>query len=282
MMTEAATGLQQIPGAGWQATLHLGFRHIAGKTLLADRSRQGPLAVQRALYPEGDCCHTYLLHPPGGVAGGDQLQISAEVAAKASALVTTPGATKFYRTIGPWASQQQTLSIRDGCLEWLPQENILFPGARIELATQVHLHGTARFIGWEIHCLGRPVNREKFDQGEALFRFSLLRDGLPLLQERLHISGRGDLDASAGLRQHPVLGTLYATTGDNELLEAIRALIPPTQKHHLGMTLVDGVLIARYLGDSTENARTLFSNIWKALRPAVVNRPACPPRIWNT
>ncbi|WP_428607382.1 urease accessory protein UreD [Sedimenticola sp.] len=267
---------------GWLAVLHLGFRQVAGKTLLADRSRQGPLAVQRALYPEGDCCHIYLLHPPGGVAGGDRLRISADVAQNASALVTTPGATKFYRTSGPWASQRQTLTVTDGSLEWLPQENILFPGAKIELATTIHLQGNARFIGWEIHCLGRPVNREQFDRGEALFRFSLQRDGLPLLHERLHLKGPDDLAAPAGLRNQPVIGTLYATTETSGQLESLRALIPPALQQNVGITRLDGLLIVRYLGNSTEAVRTLFSELWKALRPVVVNRPPCAPRIWNT
>jgi urease accessory protein len=272
---------------GWQAALRLGFRQIAGKTLLAERSRQGPLAVQRALYPEGDLCHVYLLHPPGGVAGGDQLRISAGVAPGAAALVTTPGATKFYRSAGPWATQRQTLRVTDGCLEWLPQENIIFPGARIELATTVQLEGNARFIGWEIHCLGRPVIDEAFDQGAALFRFSLFRDGLPLLHERLQVGGQVDAGTDAGtlLRNQPVIGTLYATgeaSGNGALVESIRGLIPETERKTLGITEVDGLFIARYLGDSTETARALFSAIWKTLRPAVVDRPPCVPRIWNT
>ncbi|WP_275097100.1 urease accessory protein UreD [Sedimenticola hydrogenitrophicus] len=285
-MAEPAIRSDAMESTGWQAALRLGFRQIAGKTLLAERSRQGPLAVQRALYPEGDLCHVYLLHPPGGVAGGDQLRISTEVAPGATALVTTPGATKFYRSAGPWATQRQTLRVTDGCLEWLPQENIIFPGARIELATTVQLEGNARFIGWEIHCLGRPVIDEVFDHGAALFRFSLFRDGLPLLHERLEVNGQADLGASAGLRHHPVLGTLIATTGatagDNGLLDTIRAQLPESQRNRLGITEVDGLFIARYLGDSTETARALFSDIWKALRPAVVDRPPCVPRIWNT
>ncbi|MES9960343.1 MAG: urease accessory protein UreD [Sedimenticola sp.] len=267
---------------GWHASLRLGFRKCPGRTLLAERQRKGPLAVQRAFYPEGDLCHVYLLHPPGGVAGGDQLDIGATVAEDASALVTTPGATKFYRSVGPRAHQLQHLTVDNGSLEWLPQENILFPGAEVELSTRVELNGRASFIGWEINCLGRPVIDERFDQGSAAFNFTLLRDGLPLLHERLVIDGEASLHAAAGLRNQPVVATLYATTDQSELLPTLREVIPEPHRQQLGITLVDGLLIARYLGDSTETARQLFIEIWKALRPAVLNRPPSAPRIWNT
>lgn len=268
--------------AGWQASLRLGFRNSPGKTLLAERFREGPLAVQRALYPEGDLCHVYLLHPPGGVAGGDQLNICADVAQGASALITTPGAAKFYRSIGPKAYQRQSLTVTAGTLEWLPQENILFPGAQAELSTTVQLHGDAAFIGWEINCLGRPVVNERFEYGCATFKFSLIRDGLPILHERVMVEGEKDLTSAAGLRGCAVMGSLYATTDDKRLLETIRQSIPEVHQHELGITLVDGLFIARYLGDSTEKARGLFTNIWKLLRPVVINRPPCEPRIWST
>ncbi|MEJ2455636.1 MAG: urease accessory protein UreD [Candidatus Thiodiazotropha sp.] len=268
--------------SGWHASLSLGFRTSPGRTVLAERRHQGPLTVQRPFYPEGDLCHVYLLHPPGGVAGGDQLRIRAHVESAASALVTTPGATKFYRSIGPSAVQYQELSLSGGNLEWLPQENILFPGAEAELSTRVHLTGDAAFIGWEIHCLGRPAIGERFDHGSARFSFSLLRDGQPLLHERLSIDGERGLRGAAGLRGQPVVASLYATTDDERLCQRLRELIPEPNRRQLGITQMDGLLIARYLGDSTETARRLFTRFWEALRPAILNRPPCAPRIWNT
>ncbi|MES9970219.1 MAG: urease accessory protein UreD [Candidatus Thiodiazotropha sp.] len=267
---------------GWHAALRLGFRKTPQRTVLAKRGHKGPVAVQRPFYPEGDLCHVYLLHPPGGVAGGDRIDIRTEVGAEASALVTTPGATKFYHSIGPDAAQHQYLKVTDGCLEWLPQENILFPGARAELSTRVDLRDDAKFIGWEINCLGRPAIAERFDRGSALFRFSLSRDGVPLLHERLTIDSSKDLDAAAGLRGKPVFASLYATTQDETLAGQLRDLIPEQNHRQLGITQVDGLLIARYLGDSTEMARRLFIEIWKALRPALLNRSPSVPRIWNT
>ncbi len=263
----------QLDG-GWQAKLQLGFRAVPGKTLLADRSREGPLSVQRAFYPEGETCHVYLLHPPGGVAGGDRLDIRCRVHPNAHALVTTPGAGKFYRSVGPQSEQCQRLSIDGGTLEWLPQENILFPGAKIELRTRVDLAGAARFIGWEIHCLGRPAIGECFDNGSAVMSVQLYRDGLPLLLER-QTHHRGP----ACLRGHPVFAALYATPADSNLLDALRDSLPDPE---LGMTLVDGLLVIRYLGESVAQASRCFVEAWKRLRPAVIGRPPCPPRIWNT
>lgn len=267
---------------GWFASVHLGFRKSPSKTLLVERSHEGPLAVQRALYPEGDLCHVYLLHPPGGVVGGDTLNISARVINSASALITTPGATKFYRTLDPAAYQQQILTVEDGSLEWLPQENILFSGAKVELTTHVALTGDANFIGWEINCLGRPAIGERFAAGSAIFKFSLMRNNIPILHERLVVAAAKDLSGAASLRDKPVIGALYATAADTELVDSIRLQIPVEHQHEVGTTLVDGLLIARYLGDSVQTAKRLFTAIWKRSRSAILNRPACVPRIWNT
>jgi urease accessory protein len=273
-------------GGDWRARLTLGFRAAPGRTILAERHREGPLAVQRALYPEGDACHVYLLHPPGGVAGGDRLDIRCTAHPKATALLTTPGATKFYRSIGPTARVDQRLTADGGALEWLPQENILFPGAMSELNTRVDLNGNARFIGWEIHCLGRPVIGEAFDTGAATMAFQLYRDGSPVLLERQVIRRdqrfSGEIPAireAAGLRGLPVFATLYATPADTRLLERLREMLPDPE---LGMTLVDGLLALRYLGDSVARANRCFVRAWEELRPAVIGRPTCAPRIWNT
>ena len=156
--------------AGWLASIRLGFSAPGEKTLLKERRHQGPLKVQRPFYPEGPACHVYLLHPPGGVVGGDRLNIDVDVQSGAHALITTPGASKFYRSAGPLALQQQTLQVHGGILEWLPQENILFPGANIKLESRIQLDASARFIGWEVHCLGRPVIDETVRPGTGQFQ----------------------------------------------------------------------------------------------------------------
>ncbi len=208
---------QQVsPGSGWQARLRLGFRATAQRTVLASREHQGPLTVQRPFYPEGDICHVYLLHPPGGVVGGDSLQIEIDADAATHALVTTPGATKFYRSAAERACQTQHLAVGEGAsLEWLPQENIFFPGAEVDLVTRVELAGDARLALWEINCLGRPANREVFDSGRIDSRLEIYRDNVPLLLDRLRVSAdnRARLSLMAGLA---VGGTLIISHAGDE------------------------------------------------------------------
>jgi urease accessory protein len=276
MSVEAAT----TTTTGWQAQLELGFAPRPGRTALVHRRQRGPLAVQRPFYPEGDACHLYLLHPPGGVVGGDSLHIRADVSAGAQALVTTPGATKFYLSAGDTAEQVQTLCVaQDASLEWLPQENIFFTGALARLKTRIELTDGARFIGWETQCLGRPVIGERFDSGRADFNLHIERDGRPLLLDRIMVTPER-LDGAAGLRGCPVNATLVATPAAQTELEAVRALI--ADQPNTGATLLDDLLVLRYLGDSTEQCRKLFIKVWATIRPAVIGRAPCPPRIWST
>ena len=173
---------------GWKAELNLCFKNSGDKTVLASRSQSGPLTVQRPFYPEANVCHLYLLHPPGGVVGGDELFINARLEEQANVLITTPGATKFYRNTGLLAQQIQTLSVQDGCaLEWFPQENIFFDGTHSLLKTRVELTQSARFMGWEINCYGRPAANESFESGKVLTSLEVFRCGQPLLLDRLLI-----------------------------------------------------------------------------------------------
>lgn len=267
---------------GWHAQLRLGYRADSHRTVLAERSRSGPLAVQRSFYPEGPVCHTYLLHPPGGVVGGDRLEIDVRVGEAAHALLTTPGAAKFYRSNGLQACQVQRLSVADGAtLEWLPQENIFFPGATARLDTRVSLHGDARIALWEIHCLGRPAVDEAFASGHIDARLAIERDGVPLLLERLRVDpdNRCRLSLMAGMA---VGGMLVFSHASEAQVEACRDLLYGTGSDYVGATLIEDMLVVRYLGDSTARARALFIAAWQLLRPLTLGRTAQAPRIWAT
>src|SRR5688572_28176453 len=147
----------------WRAELALGYERRGMRTVLASRRHDGPLVVQKPLYPEGDAvCHTILVHPPGGIAGGDELVIDVDAGAAAHVLLTTPAAAKWYRTSGPEASQQASVRAGPGaCVEWLPQETILYDGSRTRIDTTVALAADATFIGWDIVCLGRTAHGER-------------------------------------------------------------------------------------------------------------------------
>lgn len=244
----------------WRADLRLGFARVGDKSILVEKSSEGPLVVQKPLYPDGDAvCHAIVVHPPGGIAGGDQLGLTVAAGEDAHALLTTPGAAKWYRSAGPWAGQSLGFDVR-GTLEWLPRETIVFDGALAQMRTRVSLHGEASFIGWEILCLGR------FGRGRLKMETRVDRDGMPLFVERGEVEGGGRMMRSpVGLGGRTVAGTLIATSEEKVAVEGV------------AVTRLPGLLIARYLGDSSEEALHAFAKLWKALRPDAVE-----PRIWAT
>lgn len=271
-----------MSASAWQARLELEFQAAAGRTVLARRRHHGPLVVQRPFYPEGGICHVYLVHPPGGIVGGDQLSLHTTLQPQSHALLTTPAATRFYRAgPHPAASLQQALHVHDATLEWLPQETILFDGARARAATQVHLHGQARFAGWEITCLGRPANGETFRSGTLAQDFLLYHNGKPLLLDRLRLQGGSPaLSAPWGLDGAQALGTLLLFPAQAIDPDAVRALQRPGVRH--GVTRVQDALLCRALATQAEPIRQLFTDIWLQLRPALLGQPAVAPRIWAT
>lgn len=267
---------------GWKARLQLSFTPGKERTVLAENQHSGPLVVQRPLYPENDVCHVCILHPPGGVVGGDALNLRLQVRPGGHALVTTPGATKFYRTDGRLAVQLNDLQVTGGILEWFPQDTIVFPGACAEIATLVDLDAAAGFIGWEITSLGLPTKHLRFDTGSLISRFQISRNSRPLLRDRLEIDKRIGLDSMIGLRGYPVSGLLAAAGCKADMIQPLESLLPEGQKCLAGLTLLGELLVVRYLGESTFEARSIFQKIWTRLRPALYGRVACPPRIWNT
>jgi urease accessory protein len=270
--------------ASWKAELHLEFGRREGRTVLAKRRHEGPLVVQKPLYPEGDAvCHAIIVHPPAGIAGGDELELSARAAEGAHALLTTPGAGKWYHSGGAWARQRLEFDAREGArIEWLPQETIVYDGALADIRTEVRLAGGARFIGWEIVCFGRTGSGERFGRGACTLETLVWRDDRLLRLERGRIEGGGALlDSPAGLGGQPVCGTLLASAeGLNGLLASCRDAQPESGKG--AVTLLPGVLVARYLGASSEAAKRYFTQLWRLLRPAVAGIEAREPRIWST
>lgn len=272
-----------VANSGWKAELKLRFSQRPNKTVLAKRKQRGPLAIQRPFYPEGEVCHAYVLHPPGGVVGGDQLDINIQVENQATSLLTTPGATKFYRSDICLATQHQHFTVGDGSLEWLPQENIFFRGACSELTTHIELSSDARFIGWEVNCLGRPSIHETFDSGSVNFKTQLFRNHKPIYIDQLAIQSSDDLQGAAGLRGKPIIATLLATPANREVLQLAREICEPSLKHGTaGVTLFNEVLVLRYLGASSAEAHHLFRQAWIAIRPQINGHQATAPRIWAT
>lgn len=275
--------------SGWKAALDLSFVRDGDRTALAERKHIGPLRVQRPFYPEtSGTCHVYLLHPPGGLVAGDELQIAARIEPGAHALITTPAAGKLYRSRAPdlFAHQTQQLRVHEGaCLEWLPQETIAFRGARAELRTHVELSADARFIGWDIVCLGRPAAGEAFDQGVLRPQLQLTRDGKLVYVERgLYEAGSQLMHAAWGLAAQPVVACmLCAAPQVSRQIDAARAILAAhSGGSRCAASAWDDCLVVRYLGPSAEEARATLAAVWSALRPLVVGFEAVAPRIWRT
>jgi len=276
----------------WLARLQLQFSERRGRTVLAHSMHTGPLRVQRAFYPEADgCCHVYLLHPPGGLAIGDKLEISAAVEC-GSALLTTPSAAKIYGTgslveNGALAQEQcNELHLGDeACLEWLPQETIVFDRAQVSLSTRVHLGLNSKFLVWDIVRLGRIASGETFTRGTCQQRLEVWRAGRPLFLEKNLIKAGSDFVASrVGLQNKNSLGTLLASlqlTRDevDDLYRDLSAAFGDNGSWAL--TQKEQLFIARYLGDTVEDCRAGFELLWRSLRPKLKNQNAISPRIWS-
>lgn len=266
----------------WHAELELGYARFGDSTRPVMRRHQGPLRVQKHLYAEGpQVCQHIIVHPPGGIAGGDRLDICATVGKNAWAQLTSPGAAKWYRAASP-AYQQLELRVEAGAtLEWLPQETIVFSAAQAELTTHIELQGDARLCYWDMVALGRPASGERFDLGHFQSHLDIRRDGQWLWHERQRImGGDGLLDSPIGLDGKPVFATLLMTgEASSELLEVCRNLQNPVRGN---LTQLPGLLVARCLADEALHARAWLIELWTLLRPALLGREAVAPRIWST
>jgi len=281
----ASADLSASARAGWQAHLTLGFAKSDARTRLVRRSHEGPLVVQKPLYPEGDgVCQCIVVHPPGGIAGGDRIDLRAEVESGAHAQLTTPGATRWYGSAGIPAAQRIAFRVADGAvLEWLPQGTIVFDGAHATSDARVELNGNASYISWEVVCLGRTAASERYARGRWRQRCDVLRDGALIWSERAIVDGNSPwLLSPAGLNGAPVFGTFVAMSSpfDDSTLEASRALTPAEGDGTV--TRFPESLVARYRGRSSEAGHEYFSALWSIVRPYVAGRSAVTPRIWRT
>lgn len=279
---------QVVTPQGWKAQLDLEYGLRGGKTRLTHKRQCGPLALQRSFYPEGNTCHNYILHPPGGVVGGDSLQINVRAGTGAHCLLTTPGATKFYRSEShKLARQILRIEVADGAtVEWLPQQNIFFDGSNASLATDIDIAPGAKFIGWEMHCFGRPSNGEAFKTGGVSSQTRVTVAGELRLIEQFSTRNNDALLAATGLRGLAMQGSFIASPCSEEHRQLLEQLLQSDAGKRYpfpcGLTLVDDVLIIRALGQQTEPMLELFTLLWIELRKQWLHKTPCLPRIWAT
>jgi len=273
--------------AGWHAELSLGFARQGERTALVERRVRMPLAIQRPFYPEGPrVCHILLLHPPGGLVGGDHLDMKLDLQAGSEVLVTTPAAGKWYR--GQRAARQigRVCVAPDAHLEWLPQESIVFDGALADQQLRVELAPGATWLGWDITRFGRSASGERFLSGHWRAQTEVWRAGEPLWIDRQQLEGGSRLlDSAYGLAGQPVIGTLAWVGGpvSQELIGAARDLWTALAGlGEAGVTRLSQGLLCRYRGPSSSAARDWFTRVWDRVRREFRGCAAQAPRIWNT
>ncbi|MFA7553158.1 MAG: urease accessory protein UreD [Spongiibacteraceae bacterium] len=295
-----------VEKSSWLASLELQLEYNATGTRLSRSRHNGPLYVQKPFYPEGrDHPHIYLLHPPGGIVSGDSLTIIINAKKNTGVLVTTPGAARIYRardrqTLHSQQHQQVQLNIgKNAVLEWFPLETIVFNGADVAMKTTIDLDEGSRFVGWEITCFGLPARDEPFISGRFKQHYQVNQAGLPLFVDRLVLDDNHQklLSGKAGMQELPVSGFFLigpvidevsqrdaaGLDGSESVLVILREQVQRLDVAECAaISKVGEFYVGRYLGDSTEQARKIFTEWWRILRPRVIGREACPPRIWAT
>jgi urease accessory protein len=280
---------------GWHGRLNLHYRRDGERTVAHDR-HDGPLRVLQALYPEGPgICHHVLVHPPGGIVGGDRLDIELRLDAHSHALVTTPGATRFYRSAGEEARQSLAAHVAAGArLEWLPMETIAYDRTRAVNHLTFTLDAGAEMLGWDLLALGLPAAGEPFAQGRFEQQLSLpgrwLERGVLDFDDPKHAPHtRRLLDSPLGWAGHGVLATLWWASGDamgatriDTLLQAARDALQGIELH-AGVTSPNPhVVVLRALAHRTEAPFAALQRVRAAWRQAMWGLAAEPPRVWRT
>lgn len=272
----------------WPARLALNATRDGAATRIHAR-HDGPLRLLKTLHPEGEAiAHAVLVHPPGGLVGGDRLDVDITVQPGAHLLVTTPAATRFYRSIAGEAVQAVTARVATGArLEWLPQETLAYSGCEGRNEVRLQLEAGACLIAGEVLALGLPAAGEAFERGRMLQHLEI--PGRWLDRGLLDAADQALLDGPCGLAGHRVLGTLvYAQSealADVEtLLTDTRALmesVPLSGATHLAGPQ-GPVLLARVLGDEVETVALALRRVRALWRERLWSLAGGDLRIWAT
>jgi urease accessory protein len=274
----------------WHASLALDYSLREGRSIAHFR-HEGPLRVMQSLYPQGDAiCHNILVHPPGGLVGGDRLDVRIHAGSQSHGLITTPGATRFYRSLGEPAVQSTEIRLEAGArLEWLPMEALYYSGCLAENRLRMSLAPGAELLGWDITALGLPQAELPFVQGQLLQHIEV--PGVWLERARIRAEDQALMNHPLALAGHRCLGTLFMVSGQplerarrERLLEAAREVLAG---HGLdvnaGVTAVnEQVLVLRVLAPLVEPAMGLLRAAWQAWRLQAWQLAAPAPRIWST
>lgn len=271
----------------WHAHLSLTYTTQGPKTVL-QHHHDGPLRIFKSLYPEGDAvCHNVIVHPPGGLVGGDVLDIAVQVERGAHGFISTPGATRFYAADGLPATQRVDITLAEGArLEWLPLEAIAYPGCEAVNHWRASLAPGAELMAWDVTALGLPTAGQPFDTGRLHQRLEI--PGLWLEQARIAATDTRLLQSPLGLDNQRCMGTLVLACGSpiersrrEALLDAVRA-VETVEGVRIATTSPNPqMLVLRALAPLVEPLMAGLQRAWAVWRSLAWNLPAQPPRIWR-
>jgi urease accessory protein len=273
----------------WHASLQLDYT-LESKRSVARYLHNGPLRILQSLYPEGDAvCHNVLVHPPSGLVGGDTLDMQVTVGEGAHGLVTTPGATRFYRSEAGLATQQVHARVESGArLEWLPLEAIAYNQCDALNRAVFNLAPGAEMMAWDLTAFGLPAANLPYVQGT--FRQHLEIPGVWLERGTLNANDTRLMDSPLGLAGQRCMATLVFAAGSamaderieralacaREVLEAseLRLTAGATSPH-------EQVIVLRVLAPVTEPAMQLLRQVWAAWRQEMWGMQGTYPRLWH-
>lgn len=274
----------------WHAQLDIHYAAEQQRTV-ARHTHNGPLRVLQSLYPEGDAiCHNVLVHPPGGLVGGDTLDITVAASGSVHGLITTPGATRFYRSAGELALQRTHITLADQTrLEWLPLEALAYNQCQAENRLTLELAPQAECIGWDVTAFGLPGAALPFEQGSFLQHIEV--PGVWLERGRVDATDARLMNGALGLAGQRCMASLFFVTGtalERNRREAGLELARQVLSAHAlcslaGVTCPNPqVMVLRVLSPLVEPAMQLLRQVWVAWRAHFWQLPSVSPRIWLT
>ena len=260
------------------------FRHDAGIDRLGHLFQQAPLRVLFPDPPEGEPPQAALVTTSGGLAGGDRLDLSVAVEAGSAGMVVASAAEKVYRSTGPDTRVDVSSRVEaGGWLEVLPQETIVFEGARLRRLNRLELAGDAGALVGDMLVFGRTAHGERLTAGLVRDAWEIRRDGRLIWVDALHLDGdlATLLKASAGFDGAVACATMVLAAPEPALRrDRVREALDG-YGGRAGATVVNGLLVVRWLDTDAARLRRSFGRVWAALRHEAAGWSARLPRLWE-
>ncbi len=280
--------MTSIPNiSSWEGILNINYQKKANKTEIKSSYSRSPFKVQSPFYPENnDVCHTVIIHTAGGIVGGDTLTQNIYLENNCHSLITTPAAGKIYKSNGKIAQQNIKIKIENNsCLEFFPQENIIFNGAKYQQNYKIELAENAHYCTWEIDRFGRTARGEKFTQGDWKSSCEIRQNNKLIWVDRQWLAGNEvNCQSINGLNNYAISGSFY-WMGSQVSLELVKQCRELANSHisrgEIGVTQGINGVICRYRGNSTAEVKRWFIDVWGLLRVHFLQKDKIISRIWQ-